>query len=85
MKHVLLKSRYSGSNKERADYLVMGVEDAGVAELNYLLDTPGSSAVQVALVLAKLDEQAVVDVPLHVLPLEEVVVDAVHLANTRRS
>ena len=64
--------------------LMVRIEEAGVAQFDDLLDAAGRRAVQVALVLAVLDEQAVVDVALHLLAADEVVVDAVQFARFGR-
>ena len=63
----------------------MGIEDAGEAQLHNLFDASRSSAVQVALVLAKLDKEAVVNVPLHLGSIDKMIVHPVHLSVARRT
>ena len=61
------------------------IEDARVAQFDDLFDAARSRAVQIAFVFAKLDEEAVVDVALHLLSLQKVVIDAIRLARLGRS
>lgn len=56
------------------------VQDTVLALLRHLAHTRHRSAIQIVIVLASLDEQVVLDVPLHLLPRRhKVVVPTVHL------
>lgn len=60
------------------------IEDAGVAQFNDLFDAAIGRAVQIAFVLAEFDEKAVVNVALHLLPIQEMVIDSIGLARFRQ-
>ena len=59
------------------------VEDASVAELDDLFDAAIGRSVQVPLVLAKLDKEAIVDIAFHLLSIEEMVIDSISFAGFR--
>jgi hypothetical protein len=60
------------------------IEDASVTQFDNFLDTPIGRPVQVALVLAEFDKESVVDVALHLLSVEEMIIDSVRFARFRQ-
>lgn len=65
--------------------LVVRVKDARVSQFDDLLDAARGRAVQIAFVLAEFDEEAVIDIALHLLPLQKVVIDAICFTRLGRS
>ena len=51
------------------------IEDASVTQFDNFLDAPIGRPVQIALVLAEFDKESVVNVALHLLPVEEMIID----------
>lgn len=63
---------------------MVGVEDASITEFDNLFNTTIGRSVQVSLVLAKFHKEAIVDVALHLLSIEEMIIYSIRLARFRR-
>jgi hypothetical protein len=60
------------------------IDDASVTQFDNFLDTPIGRPVQIALVLAEFDKESVVNVALHLLLVEEMIIDSVRFARFRQ-